>query len=41
MRLARQVLARNPGRAVWGFGPNSFPELDLEAENPDTGHWDN
>ncbi len=40
MRLARQVLAQNPGRAAWGFGPNSFPELNLEAENPDTGHWD-
>ena len=40
MRLARQELAKDPRRAVWGFGPNSFPELDLEAENPDTAHWD-
>jgi O-antigen ligase len=39
-RLARQTLGQDPRRAVWGFGPNSFPELDLEAENPDTGHWD-
>jgi O-antigen ligase len=39
-RLARQTLAQDPRRAVWGFGPNSFPDLGLEAENPDTGHWD-
>jgi O-antigen ligase len=40
MRLARQTLGQDPRRAVWGFGPNSFPALDLEAENLDTGYWD-
>jgi O-antigen ligase len=37
MRLATQALAKDPTRAVWGFGPESFPSLGLEGEDSTTG----
>jgi hypothetical protein len=34
----RRALAGDLGRALWGFGPESFYYLGLESENPITGH---
>jgi hypothetical protein len=38
MRAAGQALAKDPIRAVWGFGPESFYFLGLEGEISATGH---
>jgi hypothetical protein len=38
MRVARHALAREFGRPLWGFGPESFYSLGLEEEVPTTGH---
>jgi hypothetical protein len=38
MRVAREALAKDTSRAIWGFGPESFYDLHLEGEDPITGH---
>jgi O-antigen ligase len=37
MRVAREALAEDPRRAVWGFGPESFYYVGLEGEDSTTG----
>jgi hypothetical protein len=38
MRVGREALAQDLGRAAWGFGPESYYYLGLEGEDPETGH---
>lgn len=38
MSKGRETLAKDPSRALWGFGPESFYYLHLEGEDPLTGH---
>jgi hypothetical protein len=38
LRVAREALNKDLGRAAWGFGPDSFYHLGLEGEDPSTGH---
>ncbi len=38
LRAGRRALARDFGRSLWGFGPESFYYLGLEEEVPTTGH---
>lgn len=38
MRVAKETLAKDTSRAIWGFGPESFYYLHLEGEDPITGH---
>jgi len=38
MRVGMRALARDFGRSLWGFGPESFYYVGLEAEVPATGH---
>ncbi len=38
MRVAREALAKDPSRAVGGFGPESFYYGGLEGINPGTGN---
>ena len=38
MRVGREALAKDLGRAAWGFGFDSFYYLHLEGINPDTGN---
>lgn len=38
MRVAREAVAKDLSRAVWGFGPNSWDDLGFEGVDPDTGH---
>jgi len=38
MRVGREALAKDLGRAAWGFGPESFYYLGFTGEDPDTGH---
>lgn len=38
MRIGREALAKDAGRAAWGFGPEAFYYLGLTGEDPDTGH---
>lgn len=38
MRVGQKALAKDLGRAAWGFGPESFYYLGLQGEDPETGH---
>ena len=38
MSVGRHALARSFGRALWGFGPESFAALALEGTDSTTGH---
>jgi O-antigen ligase len=38
LQLATRTIDKDLGRALWGYGPESFYDLQLEGVHPDTGH---